>query len=90
MRRGDDVVPLSPEQIDAVLEDSDRYELKCTEAAEREVSSMFRAIAEQVGVDAYLEMIIPMMLKEEERWRREVPDHPGLRVIEQWRETKPL
>jgi hypothetical protein len=29
-----------------------------------------------------------MMLKEEERWRREVPNHPGLRVIGQRREKQ--
>lgn len=49
---------------------------------------MFRQVAEQMRTDAYLDAIIPLMLKEEERWRREVPNHPGLRVIEHWREKK--
>lgn len=61
------------------------YEFECDEKAEVEGMRELRALADDVGVDAFLEMGVKMALPHEERLRREKPDHPMLPLIDQWR-----
>ena len=80
------VAPVTPEHINDVLADEDTYQVDASEAVEREFAEMIRAIAREAGEEAFTAAIIPMFLVHEERWRREIPNHPGLRVIDRWRE----
>lgn len=82
------VTPVTPAHIDETLASIDSYEVSAPEAVEREFESMMRNIARQMGAEAFQEAMIPFLLPHEARWRKDVPNHPGLRAIDQWRESK--
>lgn len=82
------VAPVTPEHIDETLASIDSYEVSASEAVEREFEAMMRGIARQMGAEAFAEAMIPLLLPHEARWRKEVPNHPGLRAIDAWRESK--
>ncbi|MEP6495916.1 MAG: hypothetical protein ABJF01_24765 [bacterium] len=64
------------------------YEMECDERAEIGGASILRQLAREVGIDKFVEMGVKLSLPHEERWRREIPDHPMLPIIDQWRAKK--
>ena len=82
----DDVTPVTPEHVDEVLASVDSYETGMREDQERNLEGMLREVARKMGPDAFREATVRMFLPHEDRWRREVPNHPGLAIIDRWRE----
>jgi hypothetical protein len=75
---------LNPGEVQDLLDD-DTYRFECNEQDEIAVRAIGAKMVATAGVDLVRMFVVQWAEKNEEKVRRETPNHPALDLLDKWR-----